>query len=323
MELVSQASSAIDQTCLVTASQQPLLTPQDMDGSDVSFYANNQTARVTFGGFNNRSASQVWNGGPDFSTIEGTIVTNVDAAISIAFNIGDIEANETKRFNYYYILEKVDESFVPFIVNAIKENPSTCNGEDGKLIFSGLTEGTTYTISYVDDSVFVPEEDYVADANGIIEITNLNAGSYTNVAISFSGCATTLNTSFNISDPDPPNYIISKRDYTNCDNTEGQLIFSGLTPLTTYNVQYSFDGELLEPQAMEANNNGDIIITEQTKGIYTDFILEQYECITTSNEIVEIIGPLSPVTYPIPDQFYCDEDYDFKPRKLAFRKLSY
>jgi len=116
--------------------------------------------------------------------------------------------------------------------------------------------------------------------NGIIEITNLDAGNYTNVAISFAGCATTLNTTLRLSDPESPNYTISKRDYTNCDNPEGQLIFSGLTPLTTYTVQFSYDGELLEPQDIEADNNGDIIFNEQTKGIYTNFILEQYECIT-------------------------------------------
>lgn len=310
LEILSQASSVTDQTCLVTASQAPLSIPQDMDGSNVSLYANSEKARVTFGGFNNRSASAIWNG-TGFNNTEGDTKTNVDEAISIAFNLGDIPANESVRFTYYYILEEVDETFVPFIVNAIQENPSTCNGQDGKLIFSGLTEGVSYGISYVDDGILVPETTYIANSEGIVEITDLDAGLYTNVSINYSGCDTTINTDFNLSDPEAPNYTISKRDYTNCTTPEGQLIFSGLTPLTNYTITFTHDGTPYGPENLMANSLGNIILDNLIKGIYTDFVFEQYECITSSHEIVEIIGPDTPTSYQIPDQFYCDDDYDY------------
>ncbi|ULC59812.1 T9SS type B sorting domain-containing protein [Flaviramulus sp. BrNp1-15] len=311
MELISQASSLTDQTCLVTASQRPLSIPEDMDGSDVSFYANSEKARATFGGFNNRSASQIWNGDFEFINTEGATRSFVDEAISIAFNFGDIPANESVRFTYYYILEKVDETFVPFIVNAIQENPSVCNGKDGKLIFSGLTEGVTYTISYVDDGVFIPEQDFVADDDGIIEITNLDAGLYSNISLSFSGCSTTIATDFELMDPEHPNYTISKRDYSNCITPEGGLTFSGLTPLTNYSVQFTHNGDLDGPYDMSANINGDIIFNNLVAGIYTDFVFEQYECITESSEVIEIIGPSNPDFNQIQEQFYCDEDFDY------------
>ncbi|WP_298555788.1 T9SS type B sorting domain-containing protein [uncultured Algibacter sp.] len=311
IEIISQASSLTDQTCLVTASQNPLLIPEDMDGSNVSFYANNDKARVSFGGFNNRSASDVWNG-YGFLNTEGAARTNVDEAISIAFNLGDIPAKESIRFTYYYILEEVDESFVPFIVNAIQENPSICDGQDGKLIFSGLTEGVSYEISYVDDGVFVPETIYIANSEGVIEITDLDSGSYSNVSISFSGCDTTINTVFELADPEAPNYTISKRNYTNCVTPEGQLTFSGLTPLTSYTLEFTHDGVLLVPQEIVADNNGEIIFNNLIKGIYSNFIFEQYGCITTSSERVEIIGPETPISFQIPDQFYCDDDYDYE-----------
>lgn len=311
MELISQASSVTDQTCLVTASQDPLLTTQDMDGSNVSLYANNANARVTYGGFNNRSASAIWNG-TGFNNTEGTTRANVDEAISIAFNLGDIPANESVRFTYYYILEEVDETFVPFIVNAIQENPSICDGEDGKLIFSGLTEGVSYGISYVDDGVLVPEVVYIANSEGLVEITDLDSGTYSNVSISFSGCDTTINTLFELTDPEAPDYTISKRDYSDCVIPEGQLIFSGLTPLTNYTLEFTHDGALVGPQDIIADINGSIIFNNQLKGIYTDFVFEQYECVTSSSEIVEIIGPETPVSYQIPDQFYCDDDYDYQ-----------
>lgn len=310
MEIISQASSITDQTCLVTASQDPIGIPADMDGSNVSLYANDEKARVSFGGFNNRSASAIWNGS-GFTNTEGATSLNVDEAISIAFNLGTIQAKESIRFTYYYILEEVDETFIPFIVNAIQENPSICNGQDGKLIFSGLTEGESYGISYVDNSVLVPEVTYVADSEGIIEITDLDAGLYTNVSISSLGCDTTIDTDFELADPEVPNYTISKRDYSDCVIPEGQLTFSGLTPLTSYSIEFKHDDVLVGPENFMADNRGNIIFNNLVKGIYTDFVFEQYECITESNEIIEIIGPETPTSYQIPHQFYCDEDYDY------------
>ncbi|GAA4890863.1 hypothetical protein GCM10023311_13940 [Flaviramulus aquimarinus] len=311
LEIISQASSPTDQTCLVTASQNPLLIPEDMDGSNVSFYANNDKARVTFGGFNNRSASNVWNGTDFLINTEGETRLNVDEAISIAFNLGNINANESIRFTYYYILEEVDESFVPFIVNAIQENPSTCNGQDGKLIFSGLTEGVSYGISYVDDGILVPEENYIANSEGLVEITDLDSGSYSNVALNFSGCDTTINTIFKLADPEPPSFTISKEDYTSCSNPEGVLTFTGLTPLTNYSIQFTHNSTPVGPQDIMANNIGVISFNNLTRGLYTNFIFEQYECTTLSNEVIEIIGPPLPTPYQIPEQFYCDDDYDY------------
>lgn len=58
-------------------------------------------ARVTHGGFSNRSAIDIWNG-TGFST-SGTIVA--DRAISIAFNIGNLQPNQSTKLAYAYILD--------------------------------------------------------------------------------------------------------------------------------------------------------------------------------------------------------------------------
>jgi hypothetical protein len=58
-------------------------------------------ARVTHGGFSNRSAIDIWNG-TGFST-SGTIVA--DRAISIAFNIGNLQPNQSTKVAYAYILD--------------------------------------------------------------------------------------------------------------------------------------------------------------------------------------------------------------------------
>lgn len=310
MELISQASSAADDVCLVKATQAPLLTPQDMDGSHVSLYAKDENARVSYGGFDNRNASAVWNG-IGLNSTEGSTTFNVDEAISYAYFIGNLDIDETVQFTYYYILEDVDESFIPFIVSAFQENPTTYEGTDGMIIFTGLTEGESYTISYFDDGVLVPDTVYVADENGEIVITGLNSGTYSGITVSFSGCVTTVDTVFVLTDPPLPVYTVSTEDFTNCDTVDGELIFSGLTPSTIYTVTYTYEGTVFGPEELEADINGEIIFTELPGGAYTDFAVEQYEGVTTSDEVVEIFGPLTPTSYPIPNQFYCDDDFDY------------
>lgn len=310
MELISQASSVADDVCLVKASQGPVGAPEDRDGSHVSLYAKNENTRVSYGGFDNRNASAVWNG-TGLTSVEGSTTGNIDEAISLAYSIGTLEINETVQFTYYYILEDVDESFIPFIVNAFQENPTTYLGMDGMIVFTGLTTGESYTISYLEDGVLVPDTVYVADANGDIFITGLGSGTYTNITISFSGCATTVDTELILVDPPLPNYTVSTEDFTNCDAVDGKLIFAGLTPNTIYTVTYTYEGTINGPVDYEADINGEIIISDLDGGLYTNFEVEQYEGVTLSAVVVEIFGPLTPTSYPIPNQFYCDDDYDY------------
>lgn len=311
IEIVSQASSAVDNISLVTASQAPLLIPEDMDGSNVSFFCKDELARVSFGGFNNRSATEIWNG-MTFSGAEGDLTLDEDVAISIAFNLGDIAPNEAKKFTYYYILKEIEESFIPLIVNIFKENPSICDGTDGKIIFSGLTAGESYVISYKDDGVLIPSQTFIADTLGDIEISNLDSGIYSDVTINFAGCDTNINTLFELSDPVPPNFNLTHVDLSNCASFDAQINIQNLTPYTNYLVSYTLDNTTLYgPEEYTANFNGEINLLNLDRGIYSDFILEQYGCYTASNQIVEVLGPAIPTAYSIPPQFYCDQDYDY------------
>ena len=289
MALISQASSPTDDVCLVKASQDAIGIAEDMDGSHVSLYAKDPLARVSYGGFDNRIASNVWNG-LGFVNTEGATTNNIDEAISIAFSFGDIPAGETIQFTYYYILEDVDESFIPFIVNAIQENPSTCFGNDGQIIFYGLTAGETYTISFEVDGIFIPDTPYVADENGEVHLNNLWAATYSNITVSFGGCVTEVDTVFVLTDPDPPSYTVSGVDITDCNMPDGMLVFSGLTPSTSYSITYTYDGAVIGPQDFSADDAGDLTITGLGVGQYTDFVVTQYDCTTTSDEIIDLSG---------------------------------
>ena len=311
MQLISQASSTSDNLSLVTAYQAPLGTPQDMDGAYVSLFSRDELARVSYGGFNNRNAQAAWNGTGIHINVEGSTTNNVDEAISISFNLGTLAPNETRKFTYYYILKEIDETFTPIIVNVFQENPSTCNGADGKIVLSGLISGDQYDISYSDDSTPIPEQTYTADENGEISLDNLDSGTYSDLTLSFVGCSTAIETTFELIDPTPPDYYFTKQDLTNCANLNGRVTIHNLTPYTNYLVSYELNGELIAPSEFTANFNGEIIFSNLGGSIYSNFTLEQYGCITSSTEIIEITEPEKPTSFPIPEQFYCDEDYDY------------
>ncbi|MDO5980792.1 T9SS type B sorting domain-containing protein [Flavivirga spongiicola] len=294
IKLAFQASSITDNICLVTASQKALGTPKDKDGSHVSLYAKDSRARVTYGGFANRSASGVWNGS-GFTYREGSNTDDIDEAISIAFNLGDISAGKTIYFVYYYVLENIEENFTPFIVDITQENPSSCDGNDGKFLISGLNSNSSYLVNYRDDGILIPEKTYISDNNGTIEILNLNSGIYTDFEIKYKTCSSIpVETIFELSDPPAPTYSFIKKDLTRCDSFEGIISITGLMPNATYHVSYTDDDTSIAKAAHTTDSSGNINLTGLDKGIYKDFVVEINNCETASNAIIELVQPDPP-----------------------------
>ena len=80
-------------------------------------------------------------------------------------------------------------------------NPTTCNGTEGSITISGLVAGVNYTINYSDDGVPVGPLNLVANGSGQVNITGLNAGTYSEFVVEASGCTTELNTGIILSNP--------------------------------------------------------------------------------------------------------------------------
>ncbi|HNL08367.1 MAG TPA: hypothetical protein PKH93_12400, partial [Chitinophagales bacterium] len=126
----------------------------------------------------------------------------------------------------------------PPVISSSGTNPSSCVATNGSIALSGLVAGTVYSVSYTDDGTAVPAANYTANASGVITIPNLNAGSYTNISASASGCGGTAPNVI-LTAPGVPSYTLSKTNATDCPGTNGTITFSGLTPNTTYAVNAS------------------------------------------------------------------------------------
>jgi len=308
--LISQASSVEDDVCLVTASQNgDAGSSIDPTGSNVSFFSRSPLARVSYGGFSNRSASNVWNGVGLIGT-EGSTSNNADEAISIAFNLGDLSVGQEVSFVYYYILEEIDENFIPIIVNVTPKNPSMCNGTNGVIVISGLIPDENYMITYQDDGVIVPEENYIANSDGIIEIINLNSGSYTNISIEWDACSANLTTIYELTDPVVPNFFLLKTDITKCFVEDGTISLSNLLSDSEYNISYELNGNLVN-ETYTSTGSGGITISNLGVGVYDNFTAEIFNCYVSVSDAVSLVEPEQPIANGINDQFYCDEDYDY------------
>ncbi len=110
-------------------------------------------ARVTHGGFTNRSAHNVWNA----IGLNNSGSVTADAAISIAFNLGNIAPNSSQTFSYSYILNPADlnaglsATNLQLMVNNVNyANSATanvCSGGPTVLHINGSNSSTTWSWS--------------------------------------------------------------------------------------------------------------------------------------------------------------------------------
>ncbi len=70
-------------------------------------------------------------------------------------------------------------------------HPLVCNGTNGAIVLSGLTANLTYSVSYKKDMMAVAAADFTANASGIITLSNLTKGSYTDIKLTYGRCSST------------------------------------------------------------------------------------------------------------------------------------
>lgn len=94
----------------------------------------------------------------------------------------------------------------PVIGGSSFTNPTNCGTSTGTIVLTGLTAGSSYTVSFVrDGGAPTVRNNVVANASGVLTISALAAGAYTNIFVTLNGCSSTpLAGTINLVDPTPP-----------------------------------------------------------------------------------------------------------------------
>jgi hypothetical protein len=86
-------------------------------------------------------------------------------------------------------------------------SPTTCGGSNGNIELSGLLASVAYTINYKKDGNAVSATEYTSDANGIITLSDLSAGNYTDIVATRGVCVSNP-VSKQLSDPALPSITL-------------------------------------------------------------------------------------------------------------------
>ena len=156
---------------------------------------------------------------------------------------------------------------------ASQNNPTACNLEDGTITISGLTNNSSYTITYLKDTLS-ESKNLISTASGTIEITGLSSGVYDNIVVreDSSGCSDTLD-KVELTSPGLSASLASVNP-TACNLEDGIITISGLTNNSSYTVTYLKD-TLSESKSLISTVSGTIEITGLSSGVYDNIVVSE------------------------------------------------
>lgn len=170
--------------------------------------------------------------------------------------------------------------------------PSGCGIDDGSFTISGLTDNTTYDITYNDGDE--QSLTLTSDQNGFLTVSALTPGMYTNIVItqSLTGCSATITDIELFSESLGASFEFTSS--SDCNANDGSIIFSDLNINSNYTITYTVNDndEILN---LTSDNNGEILITSLLPGVYSNITITEdvTQCSQGFGEIEIIQGALN------------------------------
>ncbi len=176
-------------------------------------------------------------------------------------------------------------------------DPTFCGVCDGTITLNGLYPNHDFAINYNFNGVAQPPIYTTSSATGTITISNLCAGTYTNIIASFGDCITPAVGPYTLSNPPtPPLDIFSFTNPSQCGYCDGEIIIRSVTPFTTDTVRFTKDGTAVTYVAV-AQSDSSVHLINLCAGNYTGFTLTIGACVYTVN------GAANLTTIPVVSDF--------------------
>ena len=193
----------------------------------------------------------------------------------------------------------------PVISLGTVSQPTTCDGQGGFEIL-GLVVNEPYDLIYTYNGSTITNS-YTSNSAGGIQVTNLNAGVYTDIKVrTTSGCTSNSLASVDIMLPAVPVINLGTvADPTSCIVDNGSIEISGLIPNSSYELSYEFEGNTIA-NTFGSHSNGIITITDLGTGNYTNIKVKSVTTRCESNILSTILSvPASPNVPTANAQEFC------------------
>ena len=197
-----------------------------------------------------------------------------------------------------------------FTIQALPTFVSTneeCGSSNATITFSGFIPGTTYTVTYTDDSVVVGPTNYIANSSGQIFFTGLNAGTYADFNFQVSGCDILLPTPIVITNFSPSITQVTS-NVSVCVGENAVFTIEG-TP--NFNVSYTINGGSSQFVTLDASGLAIVTITAPPAGTVVLQLTSIYNpscTIAVTNSSNVIVNPLPTATIVANTTFVCAGD---------------
>ncbi|UBM60843.1 immunoglobulin domain-containing protein [Marinilongibacter aquaticus] len=181
----------------------------------------------------------------------------------------------------------------PVLKTPVTNDPSTCEGSDGSIVFDveNLPD-TEYTVYFKKDDEM--QSQLVQVVAGKIEISGLAEGEYSDFSVTHLNCTGYNNTPLTLSDPPVPTLSVSDNEGpSTCLGSDGTITIT-TTNLAdgTYTINYTQDASN-KSQSVQVSSNS-FTLTGLPSGAYTDFSVTRANCTGTSVENVTLSDPPTP-----------------------------
>ena len=197
-----------------------------------------------------------------------------------------------------------------FTIQALPTFVSTneeCGSSNATITFSGFILGTTYTVTYTDDSVVVGPTNYIANSSGQIFFTGLNAGTYADFNFQVNGCDILVATPIVITNFSPSITQVSSNTSV-CIGEDAVFTIEG-TP--NFNVSYTINGGSSQFVTLDASGLATVTITAPPVGTVTLQLTSIYNAscnIVVANTTNVIVNPLPTASIVANTSYVCVGD---------------
>lgn len=179
-----------------------------------------------------------------------------------------------------------------------------CGSSNATITASGFIPGTTYSVSYTDNSVVVGPTNYIANSNGQIILSGLNTGTYADFNFQVNGCTILVATPIVITNFSPSITQVSS-------NTEicigANAVFT-IEGSPNFNVTYTINGGVPQTTTLNASGLATVTINTPAAGNVVMQLINIFNTscsIPVTNSSTVIVNALPTATLSVVDSNIC------------------